>query len=141
MSNAKDKEDDGKNTVKESEMVNIQEILEQIPEEQRELIEHSLTMTAFMQNSSESTVSKKINEEHISTYLKDSGENMRLSHKSQTQNRIFAFLIAVLLVAFFCFIILVFKNNPDVVEKIIFTAGGAIVGGLGGFGFGKSKSE
>ena len=122
---------------KEPEHPSFQEVLEHIPVEQREFIEQSLSIATCFQNSPESAVSKKINEEHISTFLKDSGDNMRLTHKGQTQNRILTFAIAFLLVFFFCFIIWVFKNYPDVVEKLIFTAGGVIVGGLGGFGFGK----
>lgn len=34
-----------------------------------------------------------------------------------------------------------FRDKPDVIEKIIFTAGGAFIGFLGGFGYGKSKKN
>ena len=44
-------------------------------------------------------------------------------------------IIAIL----FAVIIFVFKDNPDVVEKILFTTGGAIVGAVGGFGYGKAR--
>ena len=130
---------DKKNT-EANESIPFTELLGTLPDEQREIIEQSLTIASFMQNSPESSISKKINEEHISTYLKDSGDNMRKSYQAQTQNRILAFGIVLVLSFLVCFIIFVFKEKPDFVEKIIYTSGGAVLGALGGFGFGKSKN-
>jgi len=118
-----------------------------IPEEtssaHKEIIAE-LSTTFFgmvMQNAPESNISKKLTEEHISQYLKDSGDNMRLTHKSRFQTKIIVIISMVLILGFFTGIMVIFKDTPDIVEKIMFTAGGAIVGAIGGFGFGKSKKD
>ena len=117
------------------------EILENIPEDQKEFVEQSMMMATFMQNAPESAISKKLTEEHISTYLKVSGEDMRLSHKGETQNRILLFAIILIMAVLFCFVVLIFRDSPDVLEKILFTSGGVIIGAIGGFGFGKSRNQ
>jgi hypothetical protein len=86
-------------------------------------------------------MSDKINEEHISTFLRDSGENMRLQHKGQTQNRVLLFLVVLIVAALVGFICCNFKSAPEIVEKIILAAGGFIGGALGGFGYGKFKKD
>lgn len=42
---------------------------------------------------------------------------------------------------FIIVIIIFLKDTPDVMEKIIYTAGGLIAGALGGYGFGKTKKD
>ena len=37
--------------------------------------------------------------------------------------------------------IVLLKDNPDVMEKIIYTVGGVIVGAFGGYGFGKNRND
>lgn len=33
------------------------------------------------------------------------------------------------------------KDNPDIMEKVIYAAGGLIAGPVGGYGIGKNKTE
>ena len=112
-----------------------------IPKEQIAIIEESLTMMSVIQNSSDSLMAKKITDKHIEKYLEDSGENMRLSYKDNTQHRIFLVAIIIVMTILIGFIIYTFKDSPDVIEKIILAAGGLISGGIGGYGLGKSKRD
>jgi len=125
---------------KDESIQEINEILEQLPEDKMEIFQRSLTMTAFMQNDPETAISKKITEEHITKYLNDSGDNMRLSYKDRNHSRIFNIVIILFVLLFISFIIIVFRNKPEIVEKIIYAAGGFFAGGIGGFGYAKSKS-
>jgi len=127
-------------------MNSIPEIIEQIertnmPKEQMEIIEESLTMMSVMQNTSDSVVARKINDKHIEKYLDDSAENMRLAYKDRTQNRIMLVIIIAIITVLIGFVIYIFKDYPDAIEKIIFALTGLISGGLGGYGLGKTKRD
>lgn len=43
--------------------------------------------------------------------------------------------------AFIVVIILLLKDIPDIMEKIIYTIGGLAAGAIGGYGFGKFKND
>lgn len=133
------------NNSKKEQTDSIPEIIEniengkEIPKEQVAFIEESLTMMSFMQNSSEAIMAKKITDKHIDKYLEDSGENMRLSYKDNSQNRIFVSIIIIVATLLIAFIVYTFKDSPEVIEKIMFAAAGLISGGFGGYGLEKSK--
>ncbi len=38
-------------------------------------------------------------------------------------------------------LIILLKDNPDIMEKIIYTVGGVVIGAFGGYGFGKNKGD
>ena len=131
--------------IKES-INSIPEILEQIertnmPKEQLDIIEESLAMMSVMQNTSDSVVARKINDKHIDKYLDDSAENMRLAYKDRTQNRIMLVIIIFIITVLIGFVIYIFKDYPNAIEKIIFALTGLISGGLGGYGLGKTKRD
>ena len=42
---------------------------------------------------------------------------------------------------FFVILIILLKDNTDVMEKIIYTVGGVIAGAFGGYGFGKNRND
>ena len=118
----------------------IDEVLDKVPEEQRSLIREQLSI--FMsQQEPESAISRKMTPEHISTYIKDSGEDMRLRHGGKKQTRRCIFIIAVLTIILLGFIVYNFTDKPDVIEKIFFAVGGLIAGLIGGFGIGKSRAD
>ena len=96
-------------------------------------------MAMSMESSPESSVSKKMTSEHITQFMKDSGDNMRLTHKADSRKQWMIFGSVFLLLVFFVFVIIEFKANPDFIEKLLYSVGGLIAGALGGFGYGKSK--
>lgn len=120
--------------------IEIDEVLQEIPEEKRTLIRERISVFMSAQEP-ESAVSKKMTPEHISAYLKDAGDDMRLSHKERSLVRWFIFIIGLFVFALVGLIILTFKDRPDLIEKIIFAVGGCAAGFIGGFGFGRSRKD
>ncbi len=42
---------------------------------------------------------------------------------------------------FFILLVILLKDNPDVMEKIIYIVGGVVIGAFGGYGFGKNRND
>lgn len=106
-----------------------------------EIIKQSLTIASIMQNSPESSISEKITEEHIGKYLDSSHRNMELSYQDKNKQRIFTLLITLMLIGLIISIMIIFKSNPEMVEKILYAIGGFLAGSAGGYGYGRSKSD
>ena len=120
--------------------VEIDEVLREIPEEKRTLIRERISV--FMSGQEpESAISRKMTPDHISTYLKDAGDDMRLSHRERSQSKWFIFIIGLFVFGLIGLVIMIFQDKPDLIEKIIFAVGGCAAGFIGGFGYGKSKRE
>lgn len=116
--------------------------LRDVPPSDRKQIETVLQSTVGMieHTSPETELFKKVTPEHITHYLDDSRDNMHLGYKDRTQNRVFkGFLVVVGMVAFIVIIVLL-KDKPDILEKVLYAAGGLVAGAFGGYGFGKKNS-
>lgn len=55
--------------------------------------------------------------------------------------KIFTFLTMIVAMAFFILLVILLKDNPEVMEKIIYTVGGVVIGAFGGYGFGKNRND
>ena len=66
---------------------------------------------------------------------------MQNSYAEKKQNKIFAFLVLLMTMVFFVVIILILKDKPEIMEKILYTLGGLVAGAFGGYGFGKKRNE
>ena len=118
----------------------ISEILKNIPQEKREsALVQSVEMIG--RYSPESVVLKKITPEHITKYLSDNGENMRLGYQERKQNKVFIFAIVVVALVFFTFLIILLKDQPALLENEIYAVGGLIAGAFGGYGVGKHRKK
>jgi hypothetical protein len=42
---------------------------------------------------------------------------------------------------FFILLVILLKDIPDVMEKIIYIVGGVVIGAFGGYGFGKNRND
>ena len=122
---------------------NIDEILEGVPEEHKKTIQKLIISSIQMRGmiSSENEVAKKITEEHITQYLEGSKLEMENSYEEKKHKKILVFLTIFLTMAFIVVIILLLKDIPDIMEKIIYTIGGLVAGAIGGYGFGKFKND
>lgn len=128
------------NNETESLPAEIDEVLREIPEEKRTLIKERISV--FMSGQEpESAISRKMTPEHISTYLKDAGDDMRLTHRERSQSRLFVFIIGLFVFGLIGMVILTFQDKPDMIEKVIFAVGGCAAGFIGGFGYGRSKRD
>ena len=122
---------------------NIDEILEGVPEEHKKTIQKLIISSIQMRGmiSSENEVAKKITEEHITQYLEGTKLEMENSYEEKKHKKILVFLTIFLTMAFIVVIILLLKDIPDIMEKIIYTIGGLAAGAIGGYGFGKLKND
>lgn len=49
--------------------------------------------------------------------------------------------MALLFMVFIVVLIVLLKDKPEILEKVLYSMGGLIVGAFGGYGFGKSKKD
>lgn len=130
-------EDDSLNTEE------IEEALDSIPAEHRKMIEKMVISSVRMRGvvSPENAVMKKISGEHITQYLKGAEEEMKNSYEEKFQKKVFIFLTMLVAMVFFIIIIVLLKDSPDVMEKVLYAVGGVIAGAFGGYGLGQRKRE
>lgn len=126
-----------------SEEVVLDEVLENVPPKHRKMIEKFMISSFQMQAevSPEHEVMKKITPDHISEYLSASKEGMEKDFKDRNNQRIFIGVMSILIMAFVLGIVLILKNTPDVMEKVLYAGGGLLAGAFGGYGYGKNKGN
>lgn len=120
----------------------IEEALESVPPEHRKVIERMMISSSVQMRSivsPETAVMKKITEEHISQYLDGAEQEMKNSYKEKFHKKVFTFLSMIIAMIFFIIIIVLLKDVPDIMEKVIYTVGGVIAGAFGGYGLGKNQ--
>lgn len=121
---------------------NIEALIEHLPEDKQKLIiQETFGMMGIGRYNPENELAKKINETHITDYLDGAREQMQNDYKEKHEKKIFTVVLVALALAFFTTIIVLLKDNPDVLEKIIYSVGGVIVGAFGGYGFGRQKRD
>lgn len=89
----------------------------------------------------EAAVMKKLTPEHISKYLEGAEQEMKNSYAEKFHKKVFTFLTMIIAMIFFIVIIVLLKEKPDIMEKVIYTVGGVIVGAFGGYGLGKNQRD
>lgn len=121
----------------------IDEVLENVPEEQRKVIERMMISSVQMRSvaSPETAVMKKITSEHITKYLEGAEQDMKNSYAEKLQKKIFVFLTMLVAMIFFIAVIVLLKDIPDVMEKVLYAVGGVVAGAFGGYGLGKKQSD
>ena len=137
--NTKEGEEYGKLTPQDE---SISEILDSVPPEQKPLFQVMMaSLRMVVRGGPETETAKQLTPEHISQYLSGAREAMQKDYQNKREGRIFALLVLLIIVIALGFVILVLKDTPDVMEKIIIAAGGFIAGIAGGYGFGKTKKD
>lgn len=121
----------------------LSDALEEMSPEVRKHVEKFMISSVQMGGvvKSENAISKKITEEHITAYLNGSKEQMLEAYKEEHEDKIFKAIILFIVLAFIVVVILLLKNTPDIMEKVLYTLGGLLGGALGGYGYGKSKRD
>lgn len=103
------------------------------------MVQQTFGMMGISQISQENEIAKKIGPEHITEYLAGARENMQNTFKERHESKIFTALLVALALVFFVVIIILLRENSDLLEKIIYSVGGLIAGAFGGYGFGRHK--
>lgn len=121
----------------------LSEALEEMSPEVRKHVEKFMISSVQMGGifRPENTVSKKITENHISEFLDGSKQQMMEQYKEEHENKIFKGIVLTLILVFIIAIIVLLRNTPEVMEKVLYTLGGLLSGALGGYGYGKSKRD
>lgn len=128
----------------ESEESALEEVLDSVPPEHRKVIERMMISSSVQMrsvSSPETVVMKKLTPEHISKYLDGAEQEMKNSYAEKFHKKVFTFLSMIVAMIFFIIIIVLLKDSPDIMEKVIYTVGGVVVGAFGGYGFGKNRNE
>ncbi len=79
-------------------------------------------------SSPETAVMKKSTPDHISKYLDGAELEMKNSYAEKFHRKVFTFLTMIVAMAFFILLVILLKDNPDVMEKIIYIVGGVVIG-------------
>ena len=118
------------------------EDIENLPKEAKQIIKKlEFGMMGVSHLSQENEVAKKINETHITNYLDGAREQMHNDYKERHEKKIFTVILVSLALIFFIVIIILLKNTPDILEKIIYSVASLIAGAFGGYGLGKRNSQ
>lgn len=98
-------------------------------------------MMAVGQIMPQNDIAQKLTEEHITKMLANDELELKLNAKSENTKIIIYCIIFFGILAFLVFLVVMLKNNADLLEKIIAAIVGFGAGALSGYGFGKSKSN
>lgn len=99
----------------------------------------SLNMRRVM--SPETEVMRKVTSEHISKFLDSQDTAMNKQFQEVKESKIYTFGIFLFTLIFIVILIILLKDNPEVMEKVLFTLGGLVTGAIGGYGYGKTKNN
>lgn len=123
----------------------INDVIEKVPAEDRHQVKKMMSMTMemgrFMSASPEMELMKKMTDQNIETFLNGQKEAMTYQFKESRENKIFLGIMVVCFMVFIIILITLLSDKPDVLEKVLYTIGGLIVGAFGGYGFGKTKKD
>lgn len=114
-----------------------------VPEEHREQMKQMIVSSFQMhaESSPSLEVMKKMTPEHITGFLEASKEEMEKSYRDRNFHRLFLAVMTIVAMAFVITIIVLLKNTPDVMEKVIYAGGGLVAGLIGGYGIGKTRNN
>ena len=108
---------------------------------EHELIEMSQVMATLSQISSGTDFSDKITTEHITRYLDGAEKNMTLAFEEKKHSKYFILALAIIVSIVFIILVVILKDKPDVLEKLIYSVGGLFTGFVGGYGLGKKRED
>lgn len=117
------------------------EILEKIPKEAQGKLISSFELMMEGSASPISPLMKKIQPEHITSFLEGQKEGQMKEYQDRRDNKVFIVVLVALGIAAFITIIVLLRNNAETMEKIIYAVGGLLAGAFGGFGLGKNRSS
>lgn len=122
---------------------NFDDVLESVPPEVRSEVKRVMSMSLNMRRvmSPETEVMRKVTSEHISKFLDSQDTAMNKQFQEVKESKIYTFGIFLFTLIFIVILIILLKDNPEVMEKVLFTLGGLVTGAIGGYGYGKTKNN
>lgn len=126
----------------EGNLSELEEALEDVPEEVRHEVKNMMmSMHMGRITSPEMKLMDKLTPEHVSEFLAGEREASNNQFKESRDNKIFLGITLVVVLVFIVILVIILKDKPDILEKVLFTLGGLVTGLLGGYGFGKYKGS
>lgn len=108
-----------------------------------EFIHRVELMSAMMMKdmSSQSNIADKLTAEHLDKMIDNEAKEIASKYKYNSFRLVLGLILFIFMAGLLITVIIILKDSPDVMEKIIYTVGGVIIGGIGGYGFGSRKSN
>ncbi|MDE5719028.1 MAG: hypothetical protein K2I53_15765 [Lachnospiraceae bacterium] len=122
----------------------LEEVLESVPPEHRKIIERMMISSVQMRSISsppEAVVMKKLTPEHISQFLEGASQEMQKNYAERFHKKVFTFLTMIVAMIFFVVVIVLLRDDTDVMEKVIYAVGGVCAGAFGGYGFARKRTD
>ncbi len=121
----------------------IEEILDDIPEEKRKIVEQTMIagISMISQNSPDTAIAKKITSEHIDKFFDMQEKGMDYQYKDTKSKRIFISVLVIIVLIVLIVLVVLLKNNTDVLIQLVTPIISLVVGAFGGYGYGKSKRD
>ena len=119
------------------------EALKSVPVEERRVIERIFVSQSRMLSrmSPESEVMKKVTADHISTMLGTQHDAMEKTFQADREKRIFLLITIVIVFSVLITVIVLLREQPELMEKVITIAASAGLGLAGGYGLGQRKGK
>lgn len=138
-------EQEDKSTNEKFEDAVIDDVVQKVPEEDRHEVRRMMSLTMqmgrVMSSSPEMELMKNMTSQNIDKFLDGQQAAMQYQFKEGREGKIFLGAMALLFMVFIVVLIFLLKDKPDILEKVLYSMGGLIVGAFGGYGFGKSKKD
>lgn len=118
-------------------------MLDEIPQESRGEVKKMIGLSMQMGGviSPQTELMKKMTSEHVTAFLEGQREANNNQFKESRESKILAASLAFMVMIFIIVLIVLLRDKPDILEKILYTSGGLIAGAAGGYGFGKTKKD
>lgn len=121
----------------------ISEVLKDVPHEAREVLRQFMVVQSSMVSrvSPEAEVTKKVTGDHITQMLQTNDKAMEHTFKDLNHKRFFTFGSGVLGLIALIAIIMLLRDDPDLMEKVLTIVFSGGLGVAGGFGIGYVKGK
>ena len=108
-----------------------------IPKGQKKILEKFSVMQSIMPM--QNPIVEKLTPEHISTILTNSDKESERYFKQNQFNRTATFIFGIITLGILAFIMFVFKENIKDIHDILLSIVSAVIGAVGGYGYGLKK--
>lgn len=118
-------------------------VLEGIPKEERHEFKRMIGMSMQMGGaiSPQLELMKKMTSEHVTDFLQGQREATRYEFKESRDNKLFSGFMLFIVLVFVLMLVILLRDRPETMEKILYAAGGFAAGIAGGYGYGKTKKD
>lgn len=121
----------------------MSQVLDKLPENEQSIIKQLWFSQSSMISriSPEFDVAKKVTSEHIDKLLDTQDKAMEKAFKDKGQRRVFMLLLTLLAATVLIALVVLLKDKPEFMEKIVTIVFSGSLGAAGGYGIGVHKNR